>query len=371
MKILITTDQIYMHGGIEKVMATKVNWWAAQPGIEVFIVTTEQQGKPPCYPLDSRVNLVDLKVNYIRSSSYFASVNLRKAVAHFIKQKKCFRDIAPDVIISPNINFDHYWLPFVKGKAILIKERHGSRFYETELRENGTVLQKLRLKINDWVERSYDHIVVLNPDEKMLVKTGNAVVIPNPVEVKDIDPPVPKKQVIAAGRISPVKGFERLIEAWALLPESLNEWELHFYGQDYLGTQKKLEEQIDRLGLGGRVIFKGSVGNLSDVLGSYSMYAMTSYTECFPMVLLESLAAGVPVVAFDCPTGPRHIVTHESDGLLVTNGNIIEFAEALINLMNNEASRKEFAAAAKENVKRFSLPQIMRQWSNLLNLSDV
>ena len=132
MKILFNTDQIYLHGGIEKVMATKANYFASLPGVEVFVVTAEQEDHSPIYPLDSRIRLIDLGINYNRSQSYFSKGNLRKAVRHYRKQKELFRSLKPDVVISPNFNFDHYWLPFIKGKALVIKERHSSRYAEEE-----------------------------------------------------------------------------------------------------------------------------------------------------------------------------------------------------------------------------------------------
>ena len=77
MKIIFNTDQVYMYGGIEKVMATKVNYLASMPNMEVYIVTTEQGNRPSCYPLDTKIKLIDLGVNYNRTKSYFSIENMR------------------------------------------------------------------------------------------------------------------------------------------------------------------------------------------------------------------------------------------------------------------------------------------------------
>lgn len=367
MKIIINTDQIYLHGGIEKVMASKVNWWASQPGTEVYIVTTEQQKRPPCYPLDSRVQLIDLGVNYNRSRSYLSRENVIKAIAHYRKQKNLFSQLKPDFIISPNINFDHYWLPFIKGKSKVIKERHSSRYFEMEMRNSPSLLTRLKLKFSDFIDAQYDRIVVLNPDEKRFVSSDNATVIPNPVEAAHLQTDVSQKVVIAAGRISPVKGFEHLIQIWSLTASHFPDWQLHIYGQDYLGTKKKLEDQISTLGLQQSVVFKGSVDNILIPMSGAGIYAMTSETECFPMVLLEALSVGLPVVSYDSPTGPRHILTHQSDSFLVPYKNSAIFAERLMQMMSDKNLRNQMGAHAKINAERFEISKVMAQWKELFN----
>jgi glycosyltransferase involved in cell wall biosynthesis len=368
MKILFSTDQIYLHGGIEKVMAEKANYFANLPGVEVFILTTEQKGNPPCYPLNSAVKLMDMGIDYERTQSYFSKANLRKVLKHFRKQKSILSEIRPDVIISPNYNFDHYWLPFIKGKAKLIKERHSSRYREAEMRKTGGFLSKLRWKFNDWIDTKYTHIVVLNPDEKNYVKSSNAVVIPNPMGSVDFISPLAKKQVIAAGRIAPVKAFDELIHIWALVRNEFPDWQLHIYGDDYLGTQSKLEKLIQENNLEKEITFMGSVPDLRLTMQEYSIYAMTSETECFPMVLLESLSVGLPIVSYDCPNGPRHIITHQEDGFLVENKNRNAFAESFRKLMNSQELRTEMGKKAKENSKRFTTEVVMEQWKKLLDL---
>ncbi len=360
-----------MHGGIEKVMATKVNYWADLPDVEVYIVTTEQQNLPPRYPLDERVKLIDLGVNYDRSKSYFSFVNLKKAFKHYKMQKQVFKDLQPDVIISPNYNFDHYWLPFIKQRSKLIKERHSSRFYEIAQREKANFLKKLRFKINDWLEKRYHAIVVLNPDEASYVKTNNAVVIPNPVKISNLLADISAKKMVAAGRISPVKNFGDLIKAWEIVHLEFPDWQLDIYGEDYLQTQKKLEQQIEEAGLQNVIHFKGSTENMLELMSQYSIYAMTSETECFPMVLLEALSIGLPIVSYDCPNGPRHIIDNGEDGILVKHKEVEALATELKTMMRNPAERIRMQNLAKHNYLSFTTSQVMKQWQTLLNLPHV
>lgn len=368
MKVLFSTDQIYLHGGIEKVIAEKANYFAQLPGVEVFILTTEQNGKAPCYPLDDAIQLLDLSVNYDRSQSYFSKANLGRIWKHYRRQKSMLGNVQPDVIISPNFNFDHYWLPFIKGKARLIKERHSSRFRDAELRKTVGFLGKIRWVFNDWTDARYDHIVVLNKDEKSYVKSPNAVVIPNPISIIDFASPLDKKQVMAAGRIAPVKAFDELIHIWSMIKDEFPDWQLHIYGDDYLNTKSQLEKLIVDYHLEKEVKFKGSVSELTTAMKDYSIYAMSSETECFPMVLLESLSVGLPIVSYDCPNGPRNIIQEGEDGFLVENKNREAFAKALKKLMQDQELRVETGKKAKENSKSFSTEVVMLQWKKLLDL---
>lgn len=371
MKIIINTDQIYLHGGIEKVLTTKANYWANLPNFEVFIVTTEQQNNKPCYPLDYKVNLIDLGINYNRHKSYFSKENLIKASKHYKNQKQLLKKLKPNVILSPNFNFDHFWLPAIKKDAKLLKELHASRYKENEERKTASFFKKIKFKLHDWVNARYDNIVVLNDDEKKYIHSHNAVVIPNPIDAQTIQAPLIANKVMAAGRISPVKGFDHLIKAWAIVYEKFPHWELHIYGQDYLNTEEKLNRLISDLGLEKVVYFMGSVENIPEKMMEYSLYAMTSETECFPMVLLEALSVGLPIVSYDCPNGPRNILQDKTDGVLVSNQDINLFADALMELMEDNAKRKSMGKLAKINSLRFTTEEVMKKWQSLINLPNV
>lgn len=352
-------------------MAIKANYFAALPDIEVFILTTEQKNNQSCYKLDPRVKLIDLGIDYERNRSYFSSKNILKAIKHFFRQRKLLAEYNPDVIISPNYNFDHFWLPFIHRTSKKIKERHGSRYFESEQRKSAGSIQKLKFYFNDYIDGKYTNIVVLNDDEKKYVKSGNAVVIPNPIEIPDYESSLLNKKVIAAGRIAPVKAFDELIMAWEIIKIKHPDWNLDIYGDNYQNTQEELQNLIDDLRLQDVVHFQKTVSDLQEKLLDYSIYAMSSETECFPMVLLEALSVGVPVVSYDCPNGPRNIITNNSDGLLVKNRKIDDLAENIIILINDSELRMKMGKRAKLNIERFSIDKVMKKWISLIHLDYV
>lgn len=365
MRVLFTTDQVYLHGGIEKVMATKANYFAEILGYEVVILTTEQKGNPSCYPLSESIQIVDLEINYHRERSYFHPSNIRKIFRHYTAWKKAIHNLNPDVIIVCNYAFDFYWVPFKSGKRTTIKEYHSSRFYAFEQRKKAGFLQKIKHKINDYIESKFTKIVVLNHDEQSFYLSENTVVIPNPIQENDFKAELNSTKAIAAGRIAPIKGFENLIEVWSLVVKKHPNWTIDIYGQGEEHYINKLQQKINERQLENHVFFKATTNDLQKTMLDYSMYVMTSHSECFPMVLLESMSVGLPVVSFDCPTGPRNIVGNNEDGLLAENQNVTDIANKVCFLIENENIKKQMGIRSKENVKRFYSKNIMSQWKQL------
>lgn len=364
MKIVFSIDHLYLHGGAEKVLVDRANYFADVHNYRIYIITTEQRNKKSRYTISDKITMIDLGINYKRDKSYFSSQNLRKIIAHFRIQKRTLEKIEPDFVLVFNYSFDFYWTPFINRSSKKIKEYHGSQF--KRLSQNSSLQNKIRSWIQNLVEQKYNGIVLLNPDEQQFFKSDNTFVIPNPIEIKDYEAKLGTKKVIAAGRIAPVKGFERLINVWALVQKEYPDCSLDIYGEDYLETQAKLQVQINSLQLSETITFKGTVENLTEVMCNYSVYAMTSHSECFPMVLLEALSVGLPIVAFDVPTGPRNIISDIEDGFLVEDGDVEEFAKKLMLFFKLENKSIRMGASAKENIVRFSRDVVMKNWVNML-----
>lgn len=365
MKILYLTDQTYLHGGIEKVLSQKANHLADVVGDEVFIATYSQQGKSSIYHFSSKIIFSDFNINYEIGKSYFHKDNLIKVPQHLLKLKNYLADINPDVIISCSFGPDFYFLPFINKQIPKIKEYHSSRYFYSE--KSKSKLSNITRKLGNKIENKYDQIIVLNNEEKFFYNSSHISVIPNPAEKTDSKANLVNKRIIAAGRISPVKKFDFLIDIFASVAKDFPDWELHFWGEDYLGTVEKLQNKISQLDLNKQIKFKGICPDLKKEMQNYSIYAMTSETECFPMVLLESLSVGLPVISHDCPTGPKHILTTEEDSFLVPYQNLDIFADKLKLLMNSEVLREQLGNNGIKNVERFDISTVIKQWKNLFS----
>lgn len=363
MKILYLTDQTYLHGGIEKVLSQKANYLADVSGDEVIIATYNQKGRKPVYHFSEKIQMLDLGINYAIGLSYFHPNNLKKIPAHRKALQTLLRHLKPDVVISCSFGPDFYFLPYLERQIPKIKEFHGSRFFYRS--PTASIKKRLLQHLNRLTEKKYHCLAVLNESEKAFYSNSNVVVIPNPAEITAERSGVTSKKILAAGRISPVKNFADLIDAFARVSKDFPAWELHFFGEDYLSTQQKLEDQVRTLGLNDQVKFKGVTSDLKKEMQHYSIYAMTSETECFPMVLLEALSIGLPVITYDSPTGPQHIVRNEEDSFLVPYKNLDIFTAQLKTLMSDENLRRKMGGAGRENIKRFSLDKVMQQWKDL------
>ena len=166
--------------------------------------------------------------------------------------------------------------------------------------------------------------------------------------------------VLAAGRLVPQKGFDRLIEAFANIHGDHPNWDLVILGAG--PDRQVLEIQRDKLGLNGRVFLPGRAGNVADWYGRASIFAMASLFEGFPNALLEAMAYGLPVISTDCDTGPRDLIEHDANGLLVTQGDQSALIAGLRQLMDNEDLRSRLSQNARAVIQKFAVERISRQW---------
>ncbi len=203
-----------------------------------------------------------------------------------------------------------------------------------------------------------------------LARGWKAVSIPNPVLPPPADKPARPallrlpRNIAAAGRLTPQKGFDLLLRAFARLAVLYPDWQLTIMGEG--PDRRALERLAAELGLAGRVAMPGTLPSLYPVLAHSDLFALSSRFEGFPNVLTEALAAGVPAVAFDCPSGPAEILRDGVDGLLVRPGRPEELAAALSALMGDEARRGAMAGSAPEVLRRFSLSSFLDSWEKLL-----
>ena len=107
--------------------------------------------------------------------------------------------------------------------------------------------------------------------------------------------------------------------------------------------------------------------DIAEEFAKSSIYVMSSRYEGFGLVLAEAMSCGLPCISFDCPYGPREIITDGEDGLLADDGNIENLAKKLEHLMSNEELRIEMGTMAIQNISRFKPDSIMAQWINLFN----
>ena len=200
------------------------------------------------------------------------------------------------------------------------------------------------------------------------------VVIPNPV-VWPLQPALPalppasvgqpsRKRLLAVGRLDYQKGFDLLLDAFAIVAPVCPDWELVVLGDGRL--RGILEGQLTALNLRGRAFLPGRAGNVGDWYASADLFVLSSRFEGFPNALLEAMASGLPAVSLDCETGPSEIIEAGVSGLLVPlKGANVTLPIALDRLMQDSALREQFASRAIEVRARFGLSATMMLWAKL------
>ncbi|WP_327132043.1 glycosyltransferase [Streptomyces sp. NBC_01343] len=222
----------------------------------------------------------------------------------------------------------------------------------------------------DRVRRHYrevDRLLVLTPEDADLwIRAGmeNVGSMPNPLPfMPDSPAPRTEKVVASVGRLAFEKGVDLLLDAWADAAPHHPDWVLRIYGAGV--EEPALRAHAAGLGLTDSVEWMGSTDDVLGALRGASVFAQASRAEGFPITLLEAMAAGVPVAAFDCAPGVREIVAHGEDGLLARLGNTMELAGHLDVLMSDRALRDRLGDNAFRSVQRYSSAEITDRWEEL------
>ena len=374
-KIVFCTPALYMAGGVERVLTLKANYFAEQFGYDVTIILTEGKNKPYAYPISKKVKLINLDINFeeLWNCSFLKKVFLYYRKQRIYKKKLTaeLMQIRPDItdsLLRREINF----LSSIKDGSKKIGELHVNRanyrnFEVNEANFIKNIFAKLWMKNLVRHLRELDKFVVLTEEDKChWNELLNVVAIPNPLPFQmDKLSPLTSKRIVAVGRYVYQKGFDLLLQAWSIVEKHCADWDLAIYGQ---GDREPYEKQIDDLKIDRkRCHLYGPTNDIRREYLNSSIFAFSSRFEGFGMVLVEAMSCGLPVVSFDCPCGPKDIVTNGVDGFLVPNGNVGQFAEQLLRLMEHPEEMSYFSKKAHERSKCFYMDNISLRWKELFD----
>lgn len=369
MKIVYCIAGTCHAGGMERVLANKANHWVGR-GHEIVIVTTDQRGEPPFFPLDERIRLLDLNINYEENNgkSFWNKLS-RFPLKRWLHRKRLTALLErerPDITISM---FGHEvsFLPLIQDGSRKILETHFSRYKRLQYGRKGLWRMAdrwLSHRESEWVRRFDRFVTLTEEDQHDWGNLPNMTVIPNARTSEPSHPAdLTHKKVLAIGRYTYQKGFERLIKAWATISKNFPGWRLEIVGD---GEEKdRLLALAESLGLGDTLSLVPPRKEIGQLYGNASLFALTSRYEGLPMVLLEAQSFGLPIVSFRCKCGPADIVTDGVDGFLVEEGDIKRFADRLASLMEDEDLRMRMGKQALISSERFEEGEVMRRWTNL------
>lgn len=373
MKIVYCTDSICYVGGISRITIAKASALAAIPGNEVWIAVTDNR-KQLTLPIHPKVHVVDLQINYFeddwKGKLYVLKGIFYKRRLHKQKLTTLLEQILPDIVIATGTS-EKYFLPsiHVSSHPAVIREIHFFKYYRQAAANNR--FAKLMAAAGDLLDyrvyiHRYDKIVVLTEEDKQTNWDNDTkiCVIPNPVtEVSELRSTHNSKKVIAAGRLSYQKNFASLIRIWSMVHVYYPDWMLEIWGSG--GYQAQLEAQIQELNLQDSAFLMGHSSAVLSKMADASIYALSSVFEGLPLVIVEAMSVGLPVVAYECPTGPKDIISEGQDGFLVPAGDEQLFAKRLQELMADSGLRAKMGANALKKAEQYRIEPIIQLWMDL------
>lgn len=373
MKIYYIYTALVTKGGADRVIAEKANW-LAEHGHDIAIVTDTQLGREPVFPLSPKVKLIDLAVDFSKEYGHSFPVRILMYYKLMYQYRKKMKALLmhdhPDIVIS-TLGRDISFITKIRDGSIKIGEAHTTKHFirNFHLLEDKIILFKYLTKYFRWnmdrQVRKLDALVVLtNQDKKDWEHLLPVYVIPNSFPFYPEYPSTcENKQAIIVGRYNSAKGYNYLIDAWREVHKSYPEWIINIFGSGEY--KEKVRKQINDYGLQDVVIMNDPTDNIMEEYLKSSIYVMSSVFEGFAMVLLEAMACGLPCVSFDCPYGPRNVITDGEDGFLVDYLNSKALADSICKLIEDEGLRKQMGKNGCKNVLRYSRESIMPQWISL------
>jgi len=346
-------------------MSSLANSWVAQ-GNEVTLLTFDD-GETSAYPISPGIKRSGLTTS--ADSRHLLQAFFRNIKRVFVL-RRCIKKSNPDVVISSMDVTNVITLlatTWMRVPIVVCEHIDPSRH------EIGAIWNRMRRALYPFA----DAVVCLT--DAMLVRFEKMArikgyVIPNPLTIPGTFPakhlPLERKGgteylVVAMGRLVWQKGFDMLLDAFSRVADRHPQWSLQI-----LGTGPLLEElrsQARALHLLNKVDFKGEVADPFPILRNADLFVFSSRFEGFGLALGEAMSCGVPVVSFDCPSGPSAIIRDGVDGVLVPPENVDALAAVLDRLMSDEQERQKLAACAPQVLERFGEAKILAMWQQLFD----
>lgn len=378
MKIVYVINKMANLAGIERILTCKMNYMSEKTIHSVFLVTYEQGDHPLPFQLNKMISYHAIDAPIPRREGF----TLLKWIKEIHSARKVFKSrffeticaIRPDIVICTGYAFP------ILDIIINISQRTNSKTIIESHVKSETVTMKYFV-YNNFISKFFtiwdyyifnktknaNCIVTLTQEDKEFwTRYARRVeVIPNlltvsPQKVKDYH----VKRVVAAGRYVNQKGFDMLLEAWHILYKDIKDWHLYIFGNE---SRIPYQRIVDNYNMNNCVHLMPATQEIVEEFSKSSIFVLSSRFEGFGLVLAEAMSCGLPCVSFDCPFGPRDIITNNEDGILVENGNILELARAIEQLMTDETLRRTMGEKAAKNIIRFSPDYIMNKWNDLFN----
>lgn len=354
LKITYIVNQITQLGGIERVVSMLSNYFVENYDYDIRIVSLDTNDSDKNgFDFNSKVKIKHCGYN---ADEYGNRRLLNKRIRKILKDEEgrktdiiiaCHGNIADLIALNKKL---------FSGKTIFTE--HASWEYYTKARKAIQIL----------CYRRADRLVVLTESAAGIYqKYGlkNVAVIPNAVrEVpKFKDAGHKTHELVAIGRLEEVKGYDNLIKAVNSIKTKLGDWKITIFGTG--SKEEELKSQIKAFGVEERVKIEGPTDKVFEKLHESAGYLLSSRSEAFPMVVLESLSCGTPVISYAFPAIKEINAKNNAILEVEPRNNYIAFGEAIKRLIEDKNLRETLSERSLETAKEYSLPKIAEKWKEL------
>lgn len=347
-KLCVVSPCLLM-GGMENAASIMANFFANE-GLDVTIITLFK--RPHFYKIDDRIKIIDPPSDRSKGNKLWYYIK----TVFFLR--KNFRELSPDRVLSYGD-----WTNFlvlmacvgINTKVIISDRASPDMKFQWHVKFLRRILYPRAHGILAQTERAAQQ------KYRMLGKSINIRVIPNPVKLVQLYPEIERRKIVlGVGRHFYVKGLDRLIEAFALLNGNHN-YKLLIAGSRGPETPELLKI-TEKYNLNPKEIFLEKIKDIDRLYADCKIFVLSSRSEGFPNALIESMAAGLACISFDCCAGPGEIITNGENGILVENDNVCELTKQMQYLIDNEKEIERLGNNALAIRERLCLDKIGKQY---------
>lgn len=387
MKLCFLTYNIFSQGGVQRVVTTLANELCDEYEITIICVNNKNEVDESLYNLNTK----KIKVIFKTMDISFIERIFRKTTLVLNRKFGCFNNkylskFFLDIIFPVRMRNEYSdWLNSQNYDVIIGVEGFFGLFL-------GYISESLKAKTIGWQHNSFEaylklksdryyykmeeifkycipkldsHVVLTHYDKKRY-KTEldiDSNVIYNP---KSFDCNFPsdcsQKTFVSVGRLTKAKGFDLLIEAFNIFSKKNNDWNLIIIGE---GEEKAdLQYKIKKYKLENRILLVGETNNIEKFYLNSSIYLSASRWEGLPLVLIEAIECGLPIISFDYPAAKE--IIKENNGFLIKQYNITEYANKMLLLVQDNELRNKISINNQQYRKNFDKKIILESWNKII-----
>lgn len=350
-------NDITSSGGTERVTCMISNMLQETCEYNIVIISLNECGGDIKFPLDSQVHTT--RINKTPKSGIYRFPIVCARLARLVRKYKI------DALVDVDGILDLYSIPVkLLTRVKLISWEHFNYHQNPDVpyrkisRQLAGIFASTIVTLTKQDKENYE--------QNLKFKRARILTIPNPADLESIQcHDSNSKTILSAGRLTYQKGFDILIEVASKVLPQYPDWQWIVLGEGE--DREKLTQATRDAGLASQLHFPGRTDHMEDYLKRSAFFVMTSRFEGLPMVLLEAKKYMLPIISFDCETGPQELVINDKNGYLVKCFDIKKMSSKINLLINNASLRDSYTEQALDGMSDFHPTTILQQWKSALD----